>query len=184
MDDFFRTIADHKIKLHNFYLDYYKPDVLAFHDDYGMGQGLFMSPETWRKLIKPHLQRVIDNVTSKGVLYEHHCCGYMAPLAEEIAEMGASSWNSVHSCNDPYECKKQFGDKIAFTGGILNTWFMDTPGTTDEQIREHVRDMAAKMLPGYVYISGGMPSHPERNEICNDEILKSGQQYYKEKRPE
>ena len=183
MYDFFKTIADHKIKLQNYYIDYYKPDVLAMHDDYGSGQGLFMSPATWRELIKPHLQRIIDNVRLKGVMYEHHCCGQMGLLAEEIAAMGAVSWNTVHSCNDPYECKKKFGDKIAFTGGMLDQWFMDAPHTTEDEVRAHVRDVLAKMLPGYVFVSGKTISNPERNAWINDEILKSGQQYYKEKRP-
>ena len=183
MFDFFSTIADHKIKLHNYYIDYYKPDLVAMNDDYGTGQGLFMSPDTWRELIKPNLQKVIDNVLSKGLIYEHHCCGYMVPLVEEIAAMGASSWNSVHYCNDPYECKKMFNGKIAFAGGMMNTWFMDAPSTTEEQIREHVRDVTAKMLPGYLYISGGTMSNPERNAIIMDELLKSGQKYFKESRP-
>ena len=184
MYDFFSEIADHKIKMHNYYISYYKPDVLAFHDDYGAGQGLFMSPNTWRELIKPHLQRVIDNVRSQGVLYEHHCCGYMVPLAGEIAEMGASSWNSMHFCNDPYECKKRFGEKIAFVGGMLNTWFLDAPNTTNEQISEHVRDMASKMLPGPVVLSGLLIEHTERNQFCEDELIKYGQPYYSENRPE
>lgn len=183
MYDFFSTIADHKIKLHNYYIDYYKPDVLAFHEDYGSGGGLFMSPKTWRELIKPHLQKVIDNVRSKGVMYEHHCCGYMVPLVEEIAEMGASSWNSVHYCNNPYECKKMFGDKIAFVGGMLDTWFLDSPSTTEAQVREHVRNMTSKMLPGCVVLSAIMMEHPERQPFIEDELLKSGQQYYKGKRP-
>ena len=183
MYDFFSMVADHKIKLHNYYIDYYKPDILAMNDDYGSGQGLFMSPETWRELIKPHLQRVIDNIRSKGVMYEHHCCGYLVPLVEEIAAMGAVSWNAVHICNDPYECKKMFGDKIAFAGVMLNSWFMDAPNTTEEEIRAHVRDMTSKLLPGYLFISGGAMSNPDRNEFINDELLKSGQQYYKENRP-
>jgi len=183
MYEFLGTIADHKIKLHNFYIDYYKPDVLSFHEDYGAGHGLFMSPKTWRELVKPHLQRVIDNVKSKGVFYEHHCCGYMIPLVDEIVEMGAASWDSVHYCNDPVLCKKMFGEKIAFHGGMLNTWVLDAPDTTEEYIREHVRDMASKMLPGYVILSAPMFEHPERMQIVEDELLKCGQQYYKEKRP-
>jgi len=183
MFDFFSMVADHKIKMHNYYIDYYKPDIVAMNDDYGSGQGLFMSPNTWRELIKPNLQRVIDNVRSKGVMYEHHCCGYLVPLVEEIADMGAVAWNSVHFCNDPVRCKELFGGKIAFAGGMLNTWFIDAPGTTEGEIRAHVRDMTSKLLPGNLYISGMAMSHPERNAIISDELLKSGQQYYRESRP-
>ena len=182
MFDFFSAIADHKIQMHNYYIDYYKPDMVAMNDDYGNAKGLFMSPATWRELIKPNLQRIIDNVTSKGLIYEHHCCGYMVPLAEEIAEMGASSWNSVHFCNNPPEIR-HINEKMAFTGGMLNTWFLDAPGTTEEQIRTHVREMVDAMLPGYMYISGGTMANPERNAIVSEEILMTGQKYYKESRP-
>lgn len=183
MADFFSTITDHKIKLYNYYVDYYKPDVFCMNDDYGHGHGLFMSPDTWRKLIKPNLQRIIDNFKAQGVMYEHHCCGYLVPLVEEIAEMGAVSWNSVHFCNNPPDCKERFGDIIAFMGGSMNAAFMDAPDTTVDQIRSHVREMTGKMLPGAIVMSGGAPSHPDRSPIIYEELVNSGQQYFKQKRP-
>ncbi|ACL19871.1 hypothetical protein Dhaf_1828 [Desulfitobacterium hafniense DCB-2] len=182
--EFFGIIADHKIKLHNHYIKYYKPDALCMHDDYGSGQGLFMSPDTWRQLIKPHLQRIIDNVTSQGVMYEHHCCGVMAPLAEEIADMGASSWNVVHVSNNTYACKQKFGDKLALVGGICDGQFLDLAGMTAEEICAHVREVADKMLPGVgTVISVKTVAHPERTKIIEDELLKYGQSFFKVKRP-
>ena len=183
-EDLFSTVADHKIKLHTYYIDRYKPDALCMHDDYGSGQGLFMSPGTWRDLIKPHLQRIIDNVTSRGVMYEHHCCGYMADLAEEIAGMGASAWDMVHVVNDPYACKQRFGEKLAFIGGICDAQFFDKASTTEEQIRSHVRETAGKMLPGAAaVISVKCINYPERTKIFDDELLKCGQQYFNHMRP-
>ena len=184
MIDFFSEIADYKIRLFKHYIDYYAPDILRMNDDYGHSGGMFMSPATWREIIKPNLKKIIDFVTSQGVMYEHHCCGYMVPLVEEIAEMGASSWNGLHICNDPGACRRQFGDKLVFNGTILDVSFMDRETTTEEQIREHVREMAAKMWPGHVIIAGNTTVYGERNAIILDELLKSGQQYFKEKRPD
>ena len=185
-EELFSMVADHKIKLHTRYIERYKPDALCMHDDYGSGQGLFMSPGTWRELIKPHLQRIIDNVTSRDVMYEHHCCGYMADLAEEIAEMGASAWDMIHVVNDPYACKRRFGDKIALIGGICDAQFFDKASTTEEQIRASVRETAENMLPGGTapVISVKCFFYPERTKIVDDELLKCGQQYFKERRPE
>ena len=184
-EDLFRTVADHKIKLHNQYIKYYHPDVICMHDDYGHGNGLFMSPDTWRELIKPHLQRVIDNITSQGVLYEHHCCGYMAPLAQEIADMGASSWNMVHVVNDVCACKQKLGHKLAFVGGVCDGQLFDMDSTTEEQMRSHVREMSDKILPGVgTVMAVGCICHPERNQIFQDELLSYGQQYFKYRRPE
>ena len=182
--EFFKAIADYKIKLHNHYIRYYRPDVLCMHDDYGTGQGLFMSPDTWRELIKPELQRVIDNITSQGVIYQHHCCGVLRPIAEEIAKMGADAWENVHVSNDPYQCKKEFGDKLAFIGGVADGQMLDSEKTTDEQIRTHMREMMDKMLPGLgTVIYAAFKANPERSIIANEELLNYGQKFFKEKRP-
>jgi len=61
---------------------------------------------------------------------------------------------------------------------------MDAPDTTEAQIRDHIRDMCSKVLPGYVFINATMLNNTNRNPIHDDEIIKSGQQYYKEKRPD
>ena len=181
---FFSAMADHKIRLHNYYIHYYKPDIINMHDDYGSGMGMFMSPDTWRQLIKPQLQRIIDNITSQGVLYEHHCCGVMAPIAEEIADMGASAWATVHVANHPLECKQRFGQKLALIGGVCDTQFMDQESTTPEQIRAHVRETADKMLSGLgTVLSCQFVAHPERASIWKEEILRYGQQFFRSQRP-
>ncbi|MCL1914897.1 MAG: hypothetical protein FWG10_13750 [Eubacteriaceae bacterium] len=184
MFDFFSTIADHKIKLFGYYIDYYKPDILRMNDDYGHGTGLFMSPDTWREIIKPNLKKIIDSVTSKGVMYEHHCCGYLVPLVEEIAELGATSWNGMHICNDPGACRQMFNDTIVVNGTVLDTQFLDSPLATEESIRAHIREMMGKVWPGNFIISGNATVHTDRNAIILDEMLKSGQQYFNNKRPD
>ena len=92
---------------------------------------MFMSPDTWRELIKPHLARVIKSITDQGVYYEHHCCGYFVPIIEEIAGLGATSFNAAHVSNKPAELKKQIGHKIAFFGGFDNQ-FIDRIDTTEQ----------------------------------------------------
>ncbi|MSA00783.1 hypothetical protein GKG47_04030 [Lactonifactor sp. BIOML-A3] len=184
-EDFFKTIADYKIKLHNYYIAQYRPDALCMHDDYGTGQGLFMSPETWRKLIKPHLQRVIANITDQGVIYQHHCCGMLAPIAEEIAEMGADAWENVHVVNNPLKCKEKFGNKLAFIGGVADTQMLDGDRITEEEIRNHIRKVMDEMLPGCgTVIYSACKAHPERMQVIREEMLSYGQQFFKEKRPE
>ncbi len=180
--EFFGAVADHKIRLHEYVIKYYKPDLLVMHDDYGSGGGMFMSPEVWRKLLKPHLQRIIDHVRSHGVMYEHHCCGYFAPIIPEIAEMGAVSFNSVHKSNNPAELKKQIGDKITFVGGF-DTQFMDTDSATEDEIRAHIRKTIDELAPGGSWIPRFMLANRARNPIVNDEILKYGATHYYGKRP-
>jgi len=167
--EFFGAVADHKIRLYDYLIKYYKPDIVIMHDDYGSGAGMFMSPETWRSLIKPHLQRVIDSITSKGVIYEHHCCGYFAPIVGEIADMGCAATNTMHISNKPAELKKEVGHKMCFVGGF-DTQFMDKPGTTEEEIRASLRKTCDELTPG--------------GAIVNDELARISGNYYTCPRPE
>lgn len=182
--DFFGAVADHKIRLYERVIHYYKPDQVVLHDDYGNSSSMFMSPETWRALLKPHLGRVIKSITDQGVLYEHHCCGYMAPIAEEIADLGASSFNTVHISNNPPELKKKLGHKLAMFGGFDNQ-FIDRPDTTEEMVRAHVRKTIDEMAPGGSWCPRCVNSDPLKHTYINDELLNYGvQNYYSGPRPE
>ncbi len=181
--DFFGAVADHKIRLHDYVIQHYKPDIIVMHDDYGNNSNLFMSVETWRELLKPHLKRVIEAVTSKDVLYEHHCCGYIAPLLPEIVEMGATSYNTVHVSNRPLELKKQLGDRLTFVGGF-NNQFIDSCTTTEEQIRVHVRETIDALAPGGSWVPRVSQKTKGRADIVTDELLKYGCSHYYSPRPE
>ena len=50
---FFDAMVEYKIKLIDKLAEYYKPDVILFHDDWGTQAGPFFSPDLWRELIKP-----------------------------------------------------------------------------------------------------------------------------------
>ena len=181
--EFFGEIAEHKIRLHDYIIKYYKPDILVMHDDYGHGNGMFMSPDTWRELIKPHLKRIIEAVTSKGVIYEHHSCGYFAPIAGEIADLGASATNGMQIVNKPKELKKEIGHKLCFVGGF-DTTMMDYPETTEEQIRSSIRQTIDDLAPGGSWIANCGLRMPERNKIAIDEIITYGSTKYTSPRPD
>ena len=180
--DFVGAMADHKIRLHDYVIKYYRPDVICMHDDYGSGAGMFMSPEVWREIFKPHLQRVIDAITSKGVMYEHHCCGYFAPILPEMAEMGVTLFNSVHKSNDPVALKKQIGHVMTFNGGF-DTQYLDDDARTEEEIRAHVDETIDLFAPGGSWIPRFVLAHKERGSIVTDEILRYGATHYYGKRP-
>ncbi len=181
--EFFGAVADHKIRLYDKLIQYYKPDILIMHDDYGHGGGMFMSPPVWRELLKPHLQRIIDSIVSKGVMYEHHCCGYFAPIVGEIADMGASATNNMHISNKPAELKKEVGHKMCFVGGF-DTQFFDKADTTEAQIRESMRKTIDELAPGGSWIGQAGVKTRERNAITNDEMILYGSTKYTCKRPD
>ncbi|MBR2049024.1 MAG: hypothetical protein IKC09_07910 [Oscillospiraceae bacterium] len=149
--EFFGAIADHKIRLHDKVIEYYKPDILCMHDDYGNNANLFMDPETWRRVLKPHLKRVVDAVQSKGVIYEHHNCGYFAPLMDDMIEIGIGATNPVHSSNDIVWLKENYGDKMTFLGGFDAQMYC-RPDATEEEILADLEHVFEVMAPGTSFI--------------------------------
>ena len=181
--EFFGAVADHKIRLYDYLIRYYKPDILIMHDDYGSGGGMFMPPQTWRELLKPHLQRIIDSITSKGVMYDHHCCGYFAPILGEIADMGTTATNTMHVCNDPAKLKKEIGHKMCFIGGF-DTQFIDKASSTEEEIRASIRKTIDELAPGGSFIGSCAITNKSRSLICEDEMIRYGSTKYTCPRPD
>jgi len=172
--DFFGAVADHKIRLHQKFIDYYKPDIIIMHDDYGTSQGLFMAPDVWRDLIKPHLKRVVDHVQSQGCRYEHHNCGYFAPLMDDMVELGVEITNPLHCSNNIEAMKRDYGTRIVFIGGF-EVQTLTAPETTEEEVRARVRRTMDILAPG----GGFVPEFKGVNgDIVSDEIKKYSAKFY------
>ncbi|MBP2662063.1 MAG: hypothetical protein H6Q71_11 [Firmicutes bacterium] len=137
--DFFIAITDYKIKVAEKVATYYKANVFTNYDDIAMERNLFISPEIYRKLIKPHHKRLNDAVRELGMLPLYHCCGRAEALIEDFIETGAQGWTSVQPCNDIVSLLKNYGSQIAIIGGFDSN---GRPGMTDaseEEVRGEVR---------------------------------------------
>lgn len=175
--EFFGAVADHKIRLHELAIRYYQPDVLIMHDDYGNGMNLFMAPDTWRQLLKPHLQRIVDHVHSHGVFYEHHNCGYFEPIAQDMIDMGIDATNPVHVSNNIAHMKAAYGNKMVMLGG-MDTQLFGRMNVTPEEIRESIRHSFEIMAPGGNYIPMAAVSYSAYGDLINEEFIRCGSQYY------
>ena len=171
------AIADHKIRLHDKVIEYYKPDILCMHDDYGNGANLFMDPETWRRVLKPHLKRVVDAVQSKGVIYEHHNCGYFAPLMDDMIEIGIGATNPVHSSNDIVWLKENYGDKMTFLGGFDAQMYC-RPDVTEEEIRADMEHVFEVMAPGTSFIPLCIAFYSKHLPFIGREIARLAAKYH------
>lgn len=150
---YFSAMADFKIKYFEKIAKYYKMDVINAHDDYGSNDRLFMSPQTWRKLVKPHLKRMIDATHDLGLIYQHHSCGYIEPLFPDFVEIGMDAIDTLQACNKNLPAlKKEFGDKITFCGGFDNLGVLDVPGVTPEAVKKEYRRVIDSLAPGGSYV--------------------------------
>ena len=158
MYDLCGAIADYKIGLIEKFYSVTKMDMLWYGDDWGTQMNLFISPETWRRIIKPHTKRIYDCLISLGVLINQHSCGKIESIFEDICEMGADVWNPCQPCNDLRMLKQKYGNKICFNGGVDSQFVLANPDKTSEDVKNEVIKRIDEMaLPDGGYITG--PSH-------------------------
>ena len=129
-------------------------DVINAHDDYGTNDGMFMSPDTWRELIKPELKRIVDACHECGVIYQHHSCGYIEPIVPDFVEIGVDAVDTFQaSCNPNVKAlKEQYGDRLTFCGGFDNMNVLDRPDVTKEETQAEYERVINDLAPGGSYV--------------------------------
>jgi len=176
------AIADYKIEIVKKYYEEAKIDILHYGDDWGTQSNLFISPEKWRKIIKPHTKRIFDCAKSLGIIVNHHSCGKIDSIFEDLIEIGADCWNPCQPCNDLAGLKKKYGNKICFVGGVDSQFVLDNPAATpDDVVTEVKRRIDEMALPNGGYIIGpshNVPYNPEKLEAMNRTIEDYGREIY------
>lgn len=142
------AITDYKVDLIGRIGKYYKPDIFEFHDDFGANDRMLMSVDMWRKFFKEPLRRVIEATHACGMLYEHHSCGYIAPIFADLVELGIDAIDPLQITNPIRELKDTYQDRVTFVGGYDTQNVFDRPGVTEEEIRSEVRRTMDLLAPG------------------------------------
>ena len=119
--------------------------------DFGTQRSLMISEDDFRAFYFPYWKRLNDWVhENTGWKTFYHTCGSISPLIPTFIEAGADILNPVQ-CSaygmDAKTLKKQFGDKITFWGGGMDTQFT-LPKGTPEQVRAMVRERIDTFSPG------------------------------------
>ncbi|MBT3377147.1 MAG: hypothetical protein HN742_41420 [Lentisphaerae bacterium] len=68
-------------------------DIINFGDDLGLQYALPMSPEHWRKIIKPTYRRLFGYCREHGVSVGLHSDGYIVDIIPDLLECGVSVLN-------------------------------------------------------------------------------------------
>jgi len=133
-------------------------------DDFGMQTGPLYSPQTFRTLFLPRLRRrwqaareYLDQV-SPGVKIMFHSCGGIRPIIPDLIEIGLQILDPVQpraTGMDSSELKREFGDRLAFHGGVDEQQVL--PLGSQEDVEEEVRRRLTAFGTGGGYILA--PSH-------------------------
>lgn len=181
MEGLLGAIADYKIRLIERFGEAVGLDMVWYGDDWGTQSNLFMPPETWRRIIKPHTKRIYDCIKRCGALVNQHSCGRIESIFPDMVEMGADMWNPCQPCNDLAAMKNSYGGRIAFCGGIDSQFVLARPGATCDEVRREVRRRIDDLAAGGGYIAAPSHSVPYDEQLLaamNDEIATYGRQCY------
>lgn len=146
------AIADYKICLIERVAEFIRPDIITLYDDWGSENALFISVDTWRKLIKPHTKRMYDAVKAYGITLIQHSCGHVQELLGDIAEMGAEGWESYQSCNDLNWVKEIYGNRLFFIGTPDIRHLLSSSDQSDETIRSYFETLIRMLGRGGGYL--------------------------------
>ncbi|MFC1716847.1 uroporphyrinogen decarboxylase family protein [Candidatus Poribacteria bacterium] len=145
-------------------------DMLGTGDDVGMQKRMIMSPDDWRKWIKPRFASVIAAAREHkpDINVKYHSDGSVEPIISDLIEIGVTILNPVQpECMDPVKLKKQYGDRLAFDGtiGIQTTMPFGTPEDVDREVKHMIETVGE---------GGGLiiaPTHVLEPEVPLDNIM-------------
>lgn len=96
-------------------------DMIWLGDDVGAQNDMLISPELWRKFLKPKMAEIISSVKTinPGVKVAYHSDGYIIPIIPDLIEIGLDVLNPIQPQSmNPARIKKEFGDNLSFWGSI------------------------------------------------------------------
>ena len=145
-------------------------DIVWTADDFGTQRGLLMSTSMWERWFKARLARVIQAAkdANPDVLVAFHSDGAIEPLIPHLIEIGIDVLNPVQpECMDPAWIKKQYGDKLAFWGGIGTQTTL--PFGTPDEVTDVVRHLVSTVGQGGGFLAA--PTHVVEPEVPWENLL-------------
>lgn len=170
-----------------YYLDYNRRvfeaadgliDIFFMGDDMGTQNGLWVSPNQYRRFFKENFRRFNDLAHKYGAKTMYHSCGAVTALIPEFIECGLDILQSLQpAALDPVAIKREYGRDLVFQGGMD---IQDTlPKGSPDDVRKEVQLRAESLGPGGGYIFGTahnlLPDVPTENiEALFDAYLEYG----------
>jgi len=94
-------------------------DGIYFGDDWGQQRGLLISPDMWRKFIKPYLKIMYKKTHDSGYAVFIHSCGDITKVLKDLIEIGLDVFNPFQpEVIDVENVLKEYKQKLAFYGGV------------------------------------------------------------------
>jgi uroporphyrinogen decarboxylase len=115
-----------------------KPDGFWTSDDLGHQRHLFMSPESFRQLLKPYYMRMGALLQELNLHWWLHSCGNNTAVMDDLIEAGVNVFHPVQKGTmDEVAVAQKYGDRLTFLAGFDVQHIL--PEGSPEEVRAEVR---------------------------------------------
>jgi len=175
------NLSESYIKRFEKYSTYIGPyvQIINVNDDLGTQESLQVSPETYRKLIKPYQKKLYRFIKEhfNGYLFLHSD-GSIYDIIPDLIDIGVDIINPVQFSArnmDLEKLKREFGRYITFWGGGCDTQHI-LPYSDTQTIKNHVKRCIKTLFPGggfvFCQIHNIQPDVPPENIMAMYEAVK------------
>ncbi|MFP4383601.1 MAG: uroporphyrinogen decarboxylase family protein [Spirochaetia bacterium] len=156
-------VEDFNMRIVNRYLSM-DVDMITYAEDLGMQNGPMISPEHFRKFIKPSYKKIMAPAQEKGTIIHMHSDGCLHDLIDDIMEGGVDVINLQDLVNGIDWIADKLGGKVCVELDIdrQNITAKGTPEMIDNLVREEVEKLGSRK-GGLMMIYGLYPGIPLKN---------------------
>ncbi len=146
-------------------------DVVYCAEDLGMQDRPIISPDLYRRLIKPRHKRLFQFLKSRTqAKLMFHSDGSIYPFIGDLIDVGVDVINpvqvSTRGMDDTKRLKREFGQYVSFWGGIDTRQVL--PFGTPEEVREEVQRRIDDLAPGGGYVLASV--HNIQSEVPPENV--------------
>ncbi|TFG59187.1 MAG: hypothetical protein E4H36_14275 [Spirochaetales bacterium] len=118
-------------------------DMIWTGDDVGTQKSMLLSPDLWRKFLKPRMAVFMAELKklNPSVKIAYHSDGVIDPIIPDLIDLGLDVLNPVQpACMDPAEMKKKYGKNLSFWGTLdeQHTLPFGTPHDVTEEVKKRI----------------------------------------------
>lgn len=130
-------------------------------DDIAGQNALMVSPEMYRRLVKPQQARLFAGIKSFAphIKLLYHTDGAVYDVLPDLIEIGVDILNPIQvnatGMGDTARLKREYGRELVFWGGACDSQEI-LPHGTPEQVREEVKRRLGDLAPGGGYVFAGV----------------------------
>ena len=143
-------------------------DMIFAADDFAYKSGLLVRPEIFKRLWRPHFDRILEPARNANIPIIFHSDGKVDDCVEMLIDMGVNCLTPMDPSGVNYaDYKKRYGNKVTLHGNIDIQWPL-APGTPEE-VEKDVKDHMDVLKPGGKWVAGS--SHSIVNYIPHENFI-------------